>query len=149
MSILHNLSPEFWTIIAIVSGLTLLASALITPWLLSMIPQDYFLTHEEYLCKWKTTRPLLRGAVLLMRNIIGLGLCLLGLIMLVTPGQGLVVILLGLACSTFPGKRTLELKILNQKGVMSSVNWLRKKMNRQPLRLPESASEDCPQPRES
>ncbi|MDG2388733.1 MAG: PGPGW domain-containing protein [Planctomycetaceae bacterium] len=149
MSIQNNLSPEFWTIIAILSGLTLLASAVITPWLLSMIPQDYFLTHEEYLGKWKTTRPLLRGTVLLIRNLIGLALCLLGLIMLVTPGQGMVMILLGLACSTFPGKRTLELKILNQRGVLSSVNWLRKKMNRQPLLLPEPANENRTQSRES
>jgi hypothetical protein len=38
-------------------------------------------------------------------------LLLAGIIMLVTPGQGIISIVLGLFLMEFPGKRKLELKV--------------------------------------
>jgi hypothetical protein len=40
-------------------------------------------------------------------------LLIAGIIMLVTPGQGIISILLGLFLMEFPGKRKLELKLIN------------------------------------
>jgi len=136
MNDILNLSLEIWTLIAITSGVVLLTGILATPWLLAMIPDDYFITHQSYLIHWKTSRPILRWFVLFLRNLVGVFLFLLGFLMLFTPGQGMVFILLGLSSMTFPGKRAIELKILRQKEVLSSINWLRQKMNRKPLRVP-------------
>jgi hypothetical protein len=47
----------------------------------------------------------------ILKNTIGAILVILGLIMLVTPGQGLLTILLGLSIMEFPGKKTLIAKL--------------------------------------
>ena len=50
---------------------------------------------------------------------------LAGLVMLITPGQGVLSILLGLALVDVPGKRTLERKIFQRPPVLKLVNRLR------------------------
>jgi len=142
---LPEISSEVWTALALLSGLMFVGGIVSIPWMLALIPRDYFLTHETYLSRWKTRRPLLRLLILILRNFVGLILFLMGAIMLITPGQGLLMMLLGLACSTFPGKRQLEMKILRQRGVLDSINWLRYKVNREPLQIPtEENSPDKP-----
>jgi len=64
-------------------------------------------------------------------------LVLLGIVLLVTPGQGLVSIVAGLAIMDFPHKHTLLKRMVGQKHVLQSVNRLREKCNRPPLRMPE------------
>jgi hypothetical protein len=63
------------------------------------------------------------------------GICLfvLGLLMLVLPGQGLITMQIGLSLLPFPGKDKLEQNILSRKSVRSSLNWIRKKANKEPF----------------
>lgn len=124
-----------WWIVA-GSAVAFVAGLLILPWLLCRMPADYFVTHREPLTDWKQTRPLLRYFVLGIRNLIGAGLAILGLVMLFTPGQGILTLLVGLSMTTFPGKRTLELKLIRSKGVLKAINWIRSKQHREPLQLP-------------
>lgn len=133
-------SPETWQWVAIVSSLVFLISLLTIPILLALIPEDYFLEYDDYLSHWKKSRPILRFLVLFLRNLLGFLLILVGLVMLIAPGQGVLTILLGVACSTFPGKRTLELRLLRQKKVSESINWIRWKFDKPPLKLPAESS---------
>lgn len=134
-----------WWIVA-VSAAMFVAGLLLLPWLLARMPSDYFLTHREYLPHWKQSHPVLRYLVLSARNLIGMGLILLGIVMIFTPGQGLLTLLVGLSMTTFPGKRTLELKLIRSKGVLKAINWIRRRQHRDPLQLPK---ESPPPKRES
>jgi hypothetical protein len=53
----------------------------------------------------------------------------------VLPGQGVITILIGLTLVSFPGKRNLERRMIRQKKVLSSVNWVRERAGKPPLRL--------------
>jgi len=55
--------------------------------------------------------------------------------MIVTPGQGLLTILIGVTLLDFKGKHELERKLVRQPSVLRAVNWLRAKAGRAPLEL--------------
>ena len=139
---LWSLPAEAYGWIAIASALSFAIGIIAVPWLLARIPHDYFLTHREYLSDWKARRPMLRLFVLTIRNLFGVVVALLGIVMLVTPGQGLITLLLGVSLTTFPGKRTLELSLLGRPGVLRTINWLRAKSDRQPLLIPDPVDDD-------
>ncbi len=60
------------------------------------IPPDYFQHDHKRFDRWRDSRPVLRYGVLVGKNLLGGLLVLLGLVMLFTPGQGVLSILLGL-----------------------------------------------------
>jgi hypothetical protein len=53
----------------------------------------------------------------------------------VLPGQGLLTILIALILLDFPGKRSLERRIIARPKVLRAVNGLRTKAGRPPLHL--------------
>lgn len=106
-----------------------LLSLLFLPWLLNKIPADYFM-HKEEQRKFKPLSPMN-----IIRNLLGLLVLLSGILMLVLPGQGILGILLGLTLMNFPGKYTLERWVITRKGVLESINWLRKKGGQPPLQV--------------
>mgnify|MGYP005656431805 FL=1 len=55
--------------------------------------------------------------------------------MLVLPGQGLFTIFIGLILSNYPGKYRLERKLIAIPSILKTVNWLRKKSNKDPLEI--------------
>ena len=57
--------------------------------------------------------------------------------MLFIPGQGLLTILMGLALLDFPGKRAAELRLIRYAPVNKSIDWIRRKSNKPPLRIPD------------
>jgi hypothetical protein len=59
----------------------------------------------------------------------------LGLLMLVLPGQGLLTLLAGLLLLDLPGKRRLERRIIGSPRVLGVVNALRKRWKRPPLEI--------------
>lgn len=123
-----------------VSAVMFVAGIMMLPWLLSRIPRDYFVTHPVPLRAWKESRPVWRWIVLGIRNLIGAVFAIMGIIMFFTPGQGVLTLLVGVSMMTFPGKRWLELRLIRMKGVLKSINWLRKKNGHEPLELPDG---DC------
>ncbi|WP_425613579.1 PGPGW domain-containing protein [Anatilimnocola sp. NA78] len=70
------------------------------------------------------------------KNLLGLVLIALGVIMLVLPGQGLLTILIGLMLLSIPGKQHLIAALLRRSGMLESVNRWRAKFGREPLSLP-------------
>jgi hypothetical protein len=55
--------------------------------------------------------------------------------MLVLPGQGLFTIIIGLMMSNYPGKYSIEKKFIAIPTILKSINWLRRKSNRPPIRI--------------
>ena len=71
-----------------------------------------------------------------MKNLLGALLVVLGLVMLVTPGQGLLTLLAGLLLMNFPGKYRLECWVVLRPGVLRALNWLRGRGGQPPFERP-------------
>lgn len=125
---------EPWLLtLGIVSAATLLISLVLVPWLIVMMPADYYAeTNARHVFQ---DRPLLRALFLLVKNALGAVLLFAGVVMLFLPGQGLLTMIAGLAFLNFPGKRDLEMRFLHAPRVLSSINWLRVRAGRKPLTL--------------
>ncbi len=117
--------------VGVISAIVFVVSLLAMPFLLSKIPVDYFVQNKQHKVEIKGVSGLLIVAI---KTIVGLVLLLAGIIMLVTPGQGIISILLGLFLLEFPGKRKLELKFINHEPTFKTLNWLRSKVNHPPFK---------------
>ena len=114
-------------------SLTLFVVSLaVIPWLVTKIPVDYF--HAEHRrAKTAGVRPVSIQLLLGLKNLFGCLLILLGLVMLVLPGQGILTIVIGLFLMNFPGKYRLERALVSRPKVLNSLNWIRAKAQKPPL----------------
>lgn len=116
---------------ALVSVVTLVISAILVPYLIVILPADFYAeSNSRHVLQDK---PLLRALFLLVKNALGVVLFVAGLVMFFLPGQGILTMLAGLALLNFPGKRKLEMRFLHLPKVLGSINWLRTKAGREPL----------------
>ena len=102
-------------------------------WLVGMIPEDYFIRNGA--SKTKSNNPVLWYFVLIFKNLFGYTLIFGGIMMLILPGQGLFTIIIGLLLSNYPGKYKIEKKVIAIPSVLRSINWLRKKTNKPPIKI--------------
>ena len=81
--------------------------------------------------------PIIRWTGRVLKNILGLILILVGLVLSLpgVPGQGLLTVLIGLMLLEFPGKRRLERALISRPHILSSVNALRARFGKSALRL--------------
>jgi hypothetical protein len=86
---------------------------------------------------WATSHPVVRVIGLIGKNLAGVLVVLLGIIMAVpgVPGQGTLLILTGLTLVDFPGKRRLERSLIRRQSVLKLINGLREKFKRPPLEI--------------
>ncbi len=113
---------------------TFAVSIAITVVVLVKLPDTYFkASHGREF--WVERHPALRWSGLIMKNLLGASLVLLGIVMLIGPGQGLLTILLGVMLLDFPGKRALELKLVSRPKVLHAINRIRRRFGRPPLLL--------------
>ena len=98
---------------------------------------DYFAHTAPAETTWRRRHPLLRLLFRGLKNFAGSGLVLLGLAMLILPGQGILTILIGLTLLDFPGKRRLEIWIVQRPSIRRVINRVRKRVGRSPLILPD------------
>ncbi len=117
-------------ILGLASVIIFVLSLITLPWLLAKIPLDYFQRPPGDV-SWQ----MLLKPQNLLRNLLGIPIVIAGIAMLVLPGQGLLTIFLGLAIMNYPGKYTLERKLIARPGVLKAVNWLRQKTNTPPLSM--------------
>lgn len=109
----------------------------VVPVLLVKMPADYFVKPRgRDPDDWRGEHPVLRWAGLIGKNLLGVALMLMGIALLILPGQGLLTILLGVTLLDLPGKRQLEIALLKQRGVARAVNWLRRRYQQEPLEMP-------------
>jgi hypothetical protein len=116
------------------SLVTLLATIVAVPWVVARLPVDYFSQPRRAVLPQDRSLPglLLMGA----KNLLGAALALLGILMLFTPGQGLLTLLVGLLLMNFPGKYRLERALVARPGVFRGLNWLRQRRGEAPFELP-------------
>jgi hypothetical protein len=98
-----------------------------------LIPEDYFINKRD--SKIKNNNLIAWSLILIIKNLVGYSLILGGIVMLVLPGQGLFTIIIGLMLSNYPGKYSIEKRFIAIPTILKSINWLRKKSNKPPLRL--------------
>lgn len=130
--IVGNKTVLFW--VGMASLVMFLGTIVAVPVAVACIPKDYFVRRRPG-GRDRGGHPALRLALRILKNLLGVALLLLGLVMLVGPGQGVLTILLGLVLVEFPGKRALELRLVRRPRVLATLNWLRAKAGRPPLQL--------------
>lgn len=118
------------------SLLTLLMTAAAVPWVVTRLPADYFARPRR--TAWKAGQGIapLKALVGVLKNLLGAILLCVGLVMLVTPGQGVLTILAGLLLMNFPGKYRVERWLVMRPGVMRALNWLRARRGQTPFEIP-------------
>jgi hypothetical protein len=111
-------------------------SLLIVVVLLVRLPATYFLDREDRQL-WVDHHPIARLALHLLKNIAGVGIVALGLLLSLPgiPGQGLLTVLIGLMLVDFPGKRRLEKRLIQLPRLRQAVDRLRQQYGKPPLLL--------------
>ena len=98
---------------------------------------DYFVQKTPAEATWRRQHPLLRLLFRGLKNFAGSVVVLLGIAMLVLPGQGIFTILIGLTLLDFPGKRRLEILIVRRPSIRHGIDRVRKRVGQSPLILPD------------
>lgn len=115
---------------------TFSGSLALVSFILIKLPADYFCAHYDRKL-WSGRAPALRIAAAVGKNVLGVLLIMLGIIMSLpgVPGQGLLTILLGVMLVDFPGKNRLEQKLLHRPAIRTSIDKLRARFGKPPLQL--------------
>ena len=127
-------STVFWWLTGF-SIIAFVGTLIVVPILVAMIPADYFVRDRRHPSEWAAAHPVLRLLGIIGKNLLGLILVAVGIVMLVTPGQGLLTILIGILLLDFPGKFPLERWLITRRPVRRSVNWLRQRSGKPPIRV--------------
>jgi hypothetical protein len=121
---------------ALLFVLTFAISLAVVSFILVKIPPDYF--HKDHPRElWADRPPVVRFLGLLAKNLLGVLLVALGILMSIpgVPGQGILTILLGIMLLDFPGKRDLENKLVSRPQVLKTINKLRRRFGKPNLIL--------------
>ena len=124
----------------LVGALIFLASFLINLGIVSLIlvklPADHF-SKSRKTKFWAGPRPAIHAAKVIGKNIAGVLLVALGIVLSLpgVPGQGLLTVLLGIMLLDFPGRHRLEQKLLSKPSIVNSINRLRARFHKPPLEL--------------
>lgn len=127
----------WWIGIAVGGSLLMFVATLVAiPIVIVRMPPDYFTAIRRRPSAWQWQHPVVAPLLLVAKNAAGVLLVATGAVMLVTPGQGLLTILIGLTLTNYPGKYRLERWLITRRPVWRSVNWLRHRAGVPPLESP-------------
>jgi ABC-type transport system involved in multi-copper enzyme maturation permease subunit len=116
--------------LGIISLITFIASIVLIPLVIKRMPVDYFTNVAYHTIDVSSVYKL---TMFLIKNMIGLVLIIAGIIMLITPGQGIISIIIGLFLMQFKYKYKLEQKLIANDMTFKGLNWIRKKSNQKPF----------------
>jgi len=120
--------------LAVFSIVSFIATLILVPVLVIRIPEDYFAEKKRHRWEpWAHEHPVIRWSLLTAKNILGYIFIILGIAMLVLPGQGVLTILIGIMFINFPGKYRLERWVVMRGPVLNTINRLRRRAGRIPL----------------
>ncbi len=122
------------SILASVSASLLVVTIVAAPWAVSRLPSNYLLQRLERNSK----QGIWYSLTSVSRALLGFLVTLLGLVMLITPGPGVIMLLLGISIAEFPGKNRLLIYLATRPNVLSSLNWMRKRHGKPPFIHPHS-----------
>ena len=123
-------------LVSVVGGVSVLLSLVglaLVPLVMARLPADYFLRLTL------PPSPLRRRphpARVVGRNLLGMMLVVLGVLLVPLPGPGALVVLLGLAMADFPGKRPFMAWVLRRRAIWGSIKWLRRRAGRPEMLAP-------------
>jgi len=115
-------------------ALTLVALALVVV----TLPEDYFTRDHRAPASLTHPHPLPWRGLALLKNLLGILFILVGITLLVLPGQGALTILIGLTMTNFPGKYRLERRMMHQPAINKMLNQIRKLAGKPPLEVPKN-----------
>ena len=119
-----------------ISLVSFVAGLMLVPVFIARIPPDYFSHPHRHLLSADARHPLIRLLLAGLKNLLGAALAFAGLIMLFTPGQGLLTLLVGLMLMNYPGKFALERWFIARPHILPAINWLRTRHGHPPLMPP-------------
>lgn len=97
------------------------------------LPSDYLTTENGFGIS-RRLPPVMRYPYWILKNVFGVIFIIAGIAMLFLPGQGVLTIVLGLALINFPGKRKVIRRTLGHPRILSLINRLRARAQKEPLR---------------
>ena len=115
------------------SILMLVISVAAVGWVIVRVPADYFARENPPEGPWAHRHPLVRLALVIGKNLLGLVLVAAGVLMLVLPGQGVLTILAGLLLLDIPGRHRLVMSLVRRPPILNSLNWVRERAGREPF----------------
>ena len=115
--------------------ISLLVTAIVVPWVIVSLPADYFHKDRKPPVPFKRFPAAARLPLIIAKNALGVALVGVGLMFLLMPGQGVIVILIGVLMVDFPRKKELERWLIRRGPILKLANWLRRKWHRKPLHL--------------
>ena len=120
---------------AIFVGSFLLNLAIVSA-ILVKLPADHFSKNRKTKF-WDGPNPALHAAKVIGKNIAGVLLVALGVVLSLpgVPGQGLLTILLGVMLLDFPGRDRLEQKLLSRPAIVTTIDKLRARFGKPPLKI--------------
>ena len=132
-----SMNSDLLFLLGSLSIFILIISVFMMVLIISFLPEDYFKSENRNLISsvQNSHYPLLKLLVLITKNFFGVLLLLSGILMLVLPGQGILTIITGLVFIDYPGKYKFERKLLRQKGVINSINWIRSRLSKPSLKV--------------
>jgi hypothetical protein len=115
---------------------TFAISLAIVSFIMVRIPPDYF-QKDRPRELWSGKHPAVRFLGVFAKNLLGVVLVVLGILMSIpgVPGQGVLTILLGIMLLDFPGKRNLEHRLVSRPQVLNAINKLRHRFGKPKLVL--------------
>ena len=122
--------------LGVVSLSLLVVSLVVFPLVVVHLPADYFVREHRDPVRRRRSHPVLWAILVVAKNVVGLVLILAGVAMLVLPGQGILTILIGLALTNFPGKYTIERRLVSRPAVSKALNRIREIAHKPRLALP-------------
>ena len=120
----------------LIAAVTFVVATGVVSFVVVKLPATYFHPdHDREVLKDK--HPAIRWAGIIGKNLAGVILIVLGVVMSLPgiPGPGLVTILFGVMLVDFPGKRWLEHKLVSQPRVLKAINDLRKRFDKKPIKV--------------
>jgi Putative transmembrane protein (PGPGW) len=131
------------------SVVTFVGTLVALPLVMARLPADYFTQAQRPVRRHHAQSTGSRVLWRLGKNLLGILIVLVGVAMLLLPGQGILTILIGLMLIDFPGKHRLERRLVQQPSVWRAINWMRAKAHQPALELPTAetpAPSDRPEP---
>ena len=130
---MHAIHPGLATAALVISIVTLVGGAIAAPRLLARLPADYFVRAPTI--PPPGSQPARQRLLLWLRSLIGALLIVLGVFMLVLPGQGVLTMVAGLSLLRFPGKRKLQRRLLGAPGIRALCDAIRRRAGKPALQL--------------
>jgi len=135
-SVSQYISPDTLIALTVFSVVAFIGTLLAIPAILVRLPADYFQYHKRR--PWMDgAHPVLRTLGFAIKNSVGIIFLLAGIAMIFLPGQGILTMIIGISLLDFPGKLTLERRLISQPTVFQAINALRRKCGHSPFHHPD------------